>query len=166
MFFNGQIIRTIKSYHMGNEVFYHFLHRVSASRLLSACLQVRDLKSFGRFAKLENRERSSTILPRKTSTFECERCYTSIITLYAAPIRSTDFAVGWPTGFFKLTTFAGKRFLSPFPPRSIFHSFPFLARQNYQNLVLRSFCALKIHRNACYAGYLLLAPSHSQEKTA
>ena len=162
MFFNGQITRTIKSYHLKNEAFSKALWQNSqqissteylpASRLLSACLQVRDLESF---AKLENQERSSTILPRKTSQFECERCYTSIITLYAAPIRSTAFSVGWRTGFFKLTIFAGKRFLSllppppyflfcsiipsPLPPRSIFHSFPFLARQNYQNLVLRSF---------------------------
>ena len=94
---------------------------------------------------------------------------TSIITLYTAPIRSTDFSVGWRTEFFKIMTFAGKCFLSllPPPPYSIFcsiipspsplallfHSFPFLALQNYQNLVLRSFSALKTHRSACYAGY-------------
>ena len=77
MFFNGQITRTIKSYHPKNEAFSKALWQNSqqissteylpASRLLSACLQVRDLKSF---AKLENRERSSTILPRKLATFE------------------------------------------------------------------------------------------------
>ena len=44
-------------------------------------------------------------------------------------------------------------FPSPSPLAPFFHSFPFLARQNYRNLVLRSFSALKTHRNACYAGY-------------
>ena len=56
----------------------------------------------------------------KLATFECERCYASIITLYAAPIRSTDFSVDWRTGFFKITIFAGKRFLSLLPPTPFF----------------------------------------------
>ena len=74
MFFNGQITKTIKSYHLKNEAFSKALWQNSqqissteylpTSRLLSACLQVRDLESF---AKPENQERSSIILPLKTS---------------------------------------------------------------------------------------------------
>ena len=130
MFFNGQITRTIKSYHLKNdrEAFSKALWQNSqqissteylpASRLLSACLQVRDLESF---AKLENQERPSTILPRKTShIWMWEMLYVNHHTICRT--NQKQWFLRWlANGVFQNNDLCWQAFPFPPPPSPLLH---------------------------------------------
>ena len=172
MFFNGQITRTIESYHLKNEAFQKpFGKIVNRFPPQSICITASFcLSSSSRFEKLCKARKSRALFnyssenwPRlnvrdaiRQSSHYMPHQSEALISPLAGKWVFQNNDLCWQAFPFPPPPTPYSIFCSiipsTLPPRSIFHSFPFLARQNYQNLVLRSFSALKTHRNACYAG--------------